>query len=312
MYDGNRGGRHPDLGNAFAILASILLCCVTVSVVSYAAARHFTNHDDRAVYYGVEAKRNQEIICAHRTGIERHECREDQRRASRDAFTAEQNLAAQRDMALWSLWTFIVSAITALLTLWALWYVRGTLAATRNALKDTSDATKAMVRQNELTEAAQRPWLGITINSIGSPEIKQGALYVRYSLTVRNHGVLPAHHVVSGIATEKATIDRRIDFGAFARDVQRTRRFQARVIAPKSEETFEVSSLRIDIPERKLAELSSDDSWSVPLIIGCTYYDGWSEATHYSLQTFTLLNSSGTTKIGPEKSFIGSIDPRKD
>ena len=64
-------------------------------------------------------------------------------------------------MSLWALAVFIISAITACLTLWALWYVRGTLIATREALEDTGKATAAMVRQNQLTEAAQRPWITI-------------------------------------------------------------------------------------------------------------------------------------------------------
>lgn len=42
---------------------------------------------------------------------------------------------------------------------WAVWLLKKTLDATREAVEETGEATKAMIRQNELTEYAQRPWI---------------------------------------------------------------------------------------------------------------------------------------------------------
>lgn len=59
---------------------------------------------------------------------------------------------AAEESALWTKWGFWVG-IGGMLGLFL------TLFYTREAVKDTGDATAAMIRQNEIAEAAQRPWV---------------------------------------------------------------------------------------------------------------------------------------------------------
>lgn len=191
MSDSNWSVQTEVIGTGLAVLASVILCCTIVAVVTFATVSYTTDRDDRAEYYQAEAQRNAEVICVGKQGGLLPECVEEQRRASRDAYTAEQDLNAQRQMALWALWMFIVSAITAGLTLWALWYVRGTLQATREALQDTGDATKAMIAQNSLTERVQRPWVSVSVK----PRLlrRAGAAFrVEMDIEYKNLGQLPA------------------------------------------------------------------------------------------------------------------------
>jgi len=119
----------------------------------------------------------------------------EQQRAGREAYQAEQDLNAQRDMALWALAMLIVSAVTALLTLWALWYVRGTLAATREALKDTGNATEAMIKQNELTAAAQRAWVDFDMEVEAYYRFDSNAGSITANVALRNTGKSVARNV---------------------------------------------------------------------------------------------------------------------
>jgi hypothetical protein len=59
---------------------------------------------------------------------------------------------AAENSAFWAKWSFWVGIGGMIGLFWTLYY-------TREAVKDTGDATKAMLRQNELTERAQRPWI---------------------------------------------------------------------------------------------------------------------------------------------------------
>lgn len=203
MSDSNRGERSEALGQGLAILASVILCCTIVAVLTFAWVSYSTDRDERAEYYQAEAQRNSEAICVGREGGLLAECIEEQRRASRDAYTAEQDLNAQRQMALWALWMFIVSACTAGLTLWALWYVRGTLQATREALDDTGNATKAMVEANRIASEAQRPWLTVEVLSAGPWVMSEsGHIKLNHTLRIENCGHSPAIYARFAIIQE--------------------------------------------------------------------------------------------------------------
>jgi hypothetical protein len=184
MSDSNRGGRSEDEGKGFALIASIFLCCLITGVLTYAWVNHAGTDGERLTYYEQEAKRNQQAICVGRVGTLLAECLEEQRRASRNAYTTEQDLQAQRDMSRWALFMLVVSTITTGLTLWALWFVRGTLDATLEAVNGTNKATDAVVKSNEIALQSQRPWLQIEANlrEIEFNEY-QNTIYVKATIT---------------------------------------------------------------------------------------------------------------------------------
>lgn len=191
MSDSNRSERPEDLGRSLALLISIALCCLITGILTYAWIDNSSGDGERADYYQDDAQRNQEAICIGREGALLAECLVEQRAAARQAQQAEQDLNAQRNMALWAMWLLIVSIVTTVVTVWALWYVRGTLVLTREAVEDTGDATKAMIRQNEISEAAQRPWLKVEA-VVSRAELQGGTLILQAKIKVTNIGKIAA------------------------------------------------------------------------------------------------------------------------
>lgn len=76
------------------------------------------------------------------------ECVAEQVEATREEQRAEYDLSAQNRMAEWAFWVMVMGAVTTGLTAVALYFVRETLTATREAVEDTGNATKAMIAAN--------------------------------------------------------------------------------------------------------------------------------------------------------------------
>jgi hypothetical protein len=70
---------------------------------------------------------------------------------------------AAQDSALWTKWGFWIGVIGSALLLWQ-------IILTRKAVEDTTKATHAMERQNELTQIAQRPWIKL-VASVSKIEV---------------------------------------------------------------------------------------------------------------------------------------------
>lgn len=193
MSDSNEGRQDTPFDQGLAYLAAIVLCCLIVGFLSYSVGREGERDGQRAAEYERYGKRRQSVFCAGFDGNQLAQCKVEQEQAAREAYQAERDLEAQREMSLWALAMVIVSAITAGLTLWALIYVKGTLVATREALKDTGKATKAIIRQNEIAEAGQRPWLNFEVLPL---MIGSGELWIMSAeLTITNPTNFPAHAV---------------------------------------------------------------------------------------------------------------------
>ncbi|WP_435418669.1 hypothetical protein WAB17_03625 [Parerythrobacter aurantius] len=75
----------------------------------------------------------------------------------------KRDLAAQEGMAVWAYWMAVFAGLTTIITLGGTLLIWRQVVLTTEAVKDTGNATKAMVRQNELTEAAQRPWVTVEV-----------------------------------------------------------------------------------------------------------------------------------------------------
>jgi hypothetical protein len=97
------------------------------------------------------------------------------------------DLIAQQEMADASImmgWAAIGTlVITAIGTLFLAWQVK----LTREAVKDTGEATDAMQRQNEISEAAQRPWITFEVE-VSELSILQDRLILNYRVTAKNIG----------------------------------------------------------------------------------------------------------------------------
>ncbi|ATW04963.1 hypothetical protein CHN51_16575 [Sphingorhabdus sp. YGSMI21] len=97
---------------------------------------------------------------------------------------------AQQGMKFWAIWMFIATLSTVAVTGIGVWFVKKTLETNSDFLKESIKATKAMNRQNELTEHAQRPWLQIS-TKVAKVETK-GSLLLRCDITITNVGKMVA------------------------------------------------------------------------------------------------------------------------
>ena len=87
----------------------------------------------------------------------------------------------------------IVAAMTLIVTAIGVWFVKRTLDATLNAVEDTSKATMAMERQNELSAELARPWVTIQCAFTRCEEF-DGTLLIDANLTFKNvGGARPLH-----------------------------------------------------------------------------------------------------------------------
>lgn len=114
----------------------------------------------------------------------------------------KRDLAAQESMSVWAFWMLLVSAAGVVTTMLGTGFLLWQIMLTREAVKDTGDATKAMVRQNELTEAAQRPWLQIDAAPVSPFAIEDGEAVLSIDGIFRNVG----HQVATDLIAD-ATMD---------------------------------------------------------------------------------------------------------
>jgi hypothetical protein len=111
----------------------------------------------------------------------------------------KRDLAAQESMSVWAFWLLLITAAGTATTIVGTGLLLWQIILTREAVRDTGDATAAMVRQNELASAAQRAWMSI------EPEI--------ISLTITEDGV-PEGTCVIHYTNIGNTIARDMTYGA--------------------------------------------------------------------------------------------------
>lgn len=110
----------------------------------------------------------------------------------------KRDLAAQESMSVWAFWMLIASAASVVVTMIGTCFLLWQIMLTREAVKDTGDATKAMMRQNEIAEAGQRPWLDVRIELEGISRSARGYV-LRVKLIIENVGNTPANQLRYGM-----------------------------------------------------------------------------------------------------------------
>ena len=73
----------------------------------------------------------------------------------------KRDLAAQESMAVWAFYMTLLAGVTALVTFIGTVLIWRQVSLTREAVEDTSRATRAMRRGNKIASNAQRPWISI-------------------------------------------------------------------------------------------------------------------------------------------------------
>jgi hypothetical protein len=98
----------------------------------------------------------------------------------------KRDLAAQESMAVWAFYMALFAGMTALITGVGTYFIATQVKLTRDAVSATNDATKAMIRQNDLIESVQRPWLDIDI-VVHSIDLR-GHCWLDFTISVKNVG----------------------------------------------------------------------------------------------------------------------------
>lgn len=132
---------------------------------------------------------------------------------------AEDDLEAQQDMALWAFWVMIFALAQVGVAIAALVLLKRTLDATRQAVKDTGDATVAMREANDIAlqanENTLRAW--VFLDTINLSEREDGEKkWWDFLLFVKNSGQSPAKNVTIKLAwqvtlTPGETIDHVVE-----------------------------------------------------------------------------------------------------
>lgn len=139
----------------------------------------------------------------------------------------KRELAAQEGMAVWAFYMALFSGLTVIVTGIGTVYIAKQVRLTQEAVRDTGDATKAMVRQNELTEAAQRPWIAVEAD-LSSAIIKKDVIEFAVNVRFSNRGKTVAENFYGSVAlvgmSEPLLVHLKRHFDGFVREsAERTR-----------------------------------------------------------------------------------------
>lgn len=96
---------------------------------------------------------------------------------------------AAEDGAFWTKWGFGVAIVGSSFLLWQ-------IILTREAVKDTGNATLAMQRQNELADQGQRPWIEIDLKFDFLSRMSDGGILVACKVMMKNIGSTPAYSAI--------------------------------------------------------------------------------------------------------------------
>ena len=157
----------------------------------------------------------------------------------------KRDLAAQEASALWAFYMVVASFASVLITAIGTAFLYKQIVLTREAVEDTGLATAAMVRQNELAEMGQRPWL--TIEEIDfklSGYLHAGGLHVSIivEIKVRNVGSMPALNVSYYCTPIQASGPVRPIVEQIYSHNRKPRTFIGRNIAPNATSAFVVTT----------------------------------------------------------------------
>lgn len=200
MSDSDRGERSQALGQSLGVLLAIFFVALIVGFLAYSSGIEGERRNQYPAAYAKAAKEDARRACIGGESSAIFECVYERVEASQNQATAKQDLDAQQGMKFWAAVMAFIALGTLILTGIALWFIRGTLIETAKMANDTKDmatasidATKAMLRQNDLAIAAQRPWITLAVSDVRI--LKRGAsTLISYQAEALNCGREAAHN----------------------------------------------------------------------------------------------------------------------
>ncbi|QIG79589.1 hypothetical protein [Stakelama tenebrarum] len=184
-----------DWGKGIAVVTGVALLFLCFGLGFYVASLNYSNNQ-RHQQYRYASDKPEEVDPSMMPGGVPAQTFEYRRPCDDPKGHDESDLCAQwraakagEDSAFWAKWGFWASTAGLIGLFWTLYY-------TRKAVEDTGDATKAMVRQNELSEQAQRAWIDIEVR-VERIVIEGNLFSIYYRVIFTNIGETMATNVIT-------------------------------------------------------------------------------------------------------------------
>ena len=163
MFRGNRDNKpsYGLIGTIFVAVIGVALYWSMFYSMGYSSGYHEKQAYVESEHHASDTPKQVEGKCGAKASSELRECITEIVKSERESQRSESDLAAQWKAADWVLWAGAIAGAQLIATLVGLYYVKGTLDATLEAVEDTGKATNAMLKQTELVEREQRPWVTI-------------------------------------------------------------------------------------------------------------------------------------------------------
>ncbi|KPF93757.1 hypothetical protein IP81_00975 [Novosphingobium sp. AAP83] len=179
MSDGDQGTR-----TAFVIslLSAALVLFGTLFYAFQIGAqkgRYEADSIGYAAYYHQDTQQQIAHCWSKAGGDAALECVNEAIESSHESKRSELELSAQRQMSEWAFWALVVSICSSLVTAIGTYLLYQQIILTRRAVKDTGDATKAMVRQNEIAFEKERGHLKF-INCSANIALGRISVYLKF------------------------------------------------------------------------------------------------------------------------------------
>jgi hypothetical protein len=188
--------------NWITLFAVIGLTVVSVGFGSFVTALYQSEErQERAISayaYGDDGKSRPQQYLTERSGIPAPiESAISNPQPSTGQDHEKRDLAAQEASATFAWWMVLISGFGFIITTFATILLYQQIRLTREAVDDTGKATEAMQRQNDLAEAAQRPWLRADLKPLSITPDDTGDIVIWFELTIRNEGQSLAKNIVA-------------------------------------------------------------------------------------------------------------------
>ena len=198
MFRGDRGERNPHLG-AYGILLAIFLCTIIAGVLSYSSGRESERRDNAPASYSRAAKQDAQRACVGMETGTTFECIYEKVEASQEQARGEQDLSAQQRAATSALVTAILSGIALILSGVGVWFIKGTLDATLEAVKETGNANK-IARESFALENRAVLYLGElqvkSVQWIAAKSPVEAFLFIEAAIEIINAGKMPGRYSI--------------------------------------------------------------------------------------------------------------------
>ena len=196
----------------------------------------------------------------------------------------KRDLAAQESGALWQFWMVVASFASVAITAIGTTLLYKQIVLTREAVKDTGEATEAMREANRISKIALRPWLSVEIETLGPITGNgQGQFTIGYRLNVTNNGTNPALGVVACVCLERRIPNSRIiDFSDFLTRCNQTIGIVNTAVPPGESRKIAVKSTHLDIDGVDQTGRWPNGNFPT-LLVGVTYFSPEQDQLHYTV-----------------------------